>query len=56
MNTSKTITTLLAGAVAGAVTFIGVSPIKSMVNKVRVSKVAKTTPVDRKEDDVHFFI
>lgn len=46
----------MAGAVAGAVTFIGVNPIKSVVNKVRVSKIAKTTPVHKKDDDVHFFI
>lgn len=56
MNRSKTITTVLAGAVVGAVTFIGVSPIKSMVHKARVSKTAKTVPVAKKDDDVHFFI
>jgi formate hydrogenlyase subunit 3/multisubunit Na+/H+ antiporter MnhD subunit len=56
MTRSKTITTVLAGAVIGAITLIGVTPIKGMVNKVRISKSAKTTPLKKKDEDDHFFI
>jgi gas vesicle protein len=56
MNRSKTITSILAGAVIGAITVFGVTPIKGMVNKARVSKSAKTQPVKKSDEDDHFFI
>ena len=56
MNRSKTITSLVAGAVIGAITIFGVSPIKDMVNKVRVSKSTKAMPVKQRDDEDHFFI
>ncbi|MEQ8683823.1 MAG: hypothetical protein RIF36_21090 [Imperialibacter sp.] len=56
MNRSKTITSILAGAVIGAITVFGVAPIKGMVNKARVSKSTKTTPVKQRDEDDHFFI
>ncbi len=59
MNRSKTITTVLAGAVIGAITLFSVTPIKSMVNKVRTSKSSKSTktsPVSTRDEDDHFFI
>lgn len=56
MNRSKTITTVVAGAVIGAITLVGVAPLKNIVNKVRVSKATKTTPVKQRDEDDHFFI
>ena len=56
MNRSKTITSIIAGTIIGAITVFGVTPIKGMVNKVRISKTTKTTPLKKRDDDDHFFI
>ncbi len=56
MSKTKTITTIIAGTLIGAITAFGVTPIRGMVNKVRISKTTKTTPVKKREEDDHFFI